>query len=200
MAQEVMSTINSINDPNVDLIERAKVYVAYFPTRDQVMSQMRPWVGEFCPDADSFGPPKGPQHLWTRMQANFGRFKMNYGVIALLIASWSLITTSPFLVVCVALTCICTYLGWTYAEASIRSYMTQRAVKWGVILVLLIMASWLILCVATWLTVVAASLIILHSAFRDDKLLTTTVDVEAGELLGQDVDGTSGRRRDAGMK
>jgi hypothetical protein len=189
MAAEVMSTVSMINDPNVDLIERANVYMAYIPSRDDIVGQMRPWISEFCPDVDSFGMPKGPQHVWTRVKANFSRFHMNYAAITCIVALWSLVSHNPFLLVCIAFVLAVSYLGWMNAEASIRTYMSYRSVKWCVVCLLLLFTALIILSVASWLTVSAGIVVTIHAIFRDEKLLpregSATSGVDDPEAMGK---------------
>jgi len=191
---EVASTVNAINDPNFDMIEKAKVYMAYIPSKDDIVGKMRPWIPEFCPDMDSFSVPKGPSHLWARTKANLSRFHMNYALIASIFVVWSLVSESPFLLVCLAFFFACTYLAWMNAEATIRTYMSYKSVKWSLVGLLLLFIALIVMSIATWLTFMAGMVITLHAVFRDEKLLTregSGPTADEHEVMGELLNGDS---------
>lgn len=183
MAHEVASAVSMINNPDVDLIEKAQVYIAYIPSKDDITGGMRPWIGDFCPDMDSFSIPRGPQQAWTRVRSNCGRFQVNYCLLILSVMLWSLITSNPFLLVCAVFFIATTYLAWINAEATIRIYMTYQGVKWGVVGSLLVFASIVLFYLATWLTFMSIGTCLVHALFRDERLTSREGSRRSGEDL-----------------
>lgn len=171
MAQEVKDMVTMINDPNVDLIDKAKVYAAYVPSRAEIMTKMRPWMGEFCPDVASFGLPTSPSHLWQRLSQNLISFHMNYAVLASIVLAYSLIASQPFVVVCIGVILACSYIAFQYAEARLRGYLSYTSVKWTVVGVLLLTTIYILYTLATFLTFFVVAIIFGHAALRDEKLV-----------------------------
>jgi hypothetical protein len=205
MAQEVSQVVGMINDPSVDIIDKAKIYMAYMPTKDEFFGRMRPWVGEFVPDMDSFAMPRGPNQLWARMNANFSRFQFNYMLIAAFMICWSLIATSPFFLVCLTISIGIFYLGWSILEAPIRRYTQNKWVKWGIVAAILGIMVFALLSITTWYSFWAVGIIILHSVLRDEKMMpkdpvapngdVEVIDDQDIELLGgQDVENLQRRK------
>jgi len=87
------------------------------------------------------------------------------------------------------------------AEASIRTYMSYRSVKWGVVCLLLLFAALIILSVASWLTVSAGILVIMHTIFRGEKLLPREGSATSGDDDPDAMDELMGEHRgDSGMQ
>ena len=173
--------VSMINDPGVDLIDKAKVYLAYIPSRVEIVGKTRSWIGEFVPDFASFSVPSSPSHLWQRLKQNLVSFQMNYGIIATSMIFYSLVVTNPFLLVCVSFGLACSYITFQYAEASVRSYLSYRSVKWTVVIVVLIVLLLILYSIATWISGLAAIIIFGHAITRDEKLVNRDSNIESGE-------------------